>query len=574
MLFIEAVGKAAPAHIAGKGFLFFRRRQPVFLLDPLQGADGGHIGRMLFRLAAHAQRPICDAEVMPLLGWYLRVERCKAHTLLYGLRCGEIGFLFGGYFRPGYLHFCFCGRFRLHFWFLWRQFGRKIIRPTFAGDHDRNTERFQLALHRFQRRDRKSGHQIGAASAADSTFRCGISELVMQCLGILFKRLVEISNLYQYQRIRILCAQCGILLPNRACLCHWHLQRFFKAKHGIGAVQIGPHGFQPLLPQVIVPVVRFRGFPCGEHILINFLHPVSVQKLCGHSFDALPIVCNGVLGKRPHHILRRIHEEIYDLPGQLFPLIFRHGRPVGIGEEFVLGDQFSDAFGRLRPFQRDLGIGGRDTAVTELDALATDAGNIVISAAVTAVLAVIILEVFFPLGLILVGGVKSVHAETVVGASTALTQHLVDLVGGNKKLPVGSKPVGNGKMQRLSLKVTEPLQYLFRTVAPETQQVLPGVQRIVERSPLIHAFLQGIRLAEKAIDLLLHFRIAALDGMGQHGLRQKARFPCFLRYVPAGIGDAVRQLHPLVMLDFIQFALRHIPPQIQQLPDALRCFLP
>lgn len=216
----------------------------------------------------------------------------------------------------------------------------------------------------------------------------------MQCLGILFKRLVEISNLYQYQRIRILCAQCGILLPNRACLCHWHLQRFFKAKHGIGAVQIGPHGLQPLFPQVIAPVVLFRGFPCGEHILINFLHPVSVRKLCGHGFYALPIVCNGVLGERPHHILRRIHEEIDDFPGQLFPLILRHGRSVGIGEEFVLGDQFSDAFGCLRPFQRDLGIGGRDTAVAELDALATDAGDIVIPAAVTAVLPVIILEVF------------------------------------------------------------------------------------------------------------------------------------------------------------------------------------
>ena len=152
----------------------------------------------------------------------------------------------------------------------------------------------------------------------------------MQCLGILFKRLVEISNLYQYQRIRILCAQCGILLPNRACLCHWHLQRFFKAKYGIGAVQIGPHGFQPLLPQVIVPVVCLGGFPGSEHILINFLHPVSIQKLCGHGFDALPIVCNGVLGKRPHHIVRCIHEKVDDLPGQLFPLILRHGRPVGI----------------------------------------------------------------------------------------------------------------------------------------------------------------------------------------------------------------------------------------------------
>ena len=212
--------------------------------------------------------------------------------------------------------------------------------------------------------------------------------------------------------------------------------------------------------------------------------------------------------------------------------------------------------------------------MAELDALATDAGDIVIPAAVTAVLPVIILEVFFTLGLILVGGVKGIHTESIVGVSAALTQYLIDLIGRNKKLPVGSKPVGNGKMQRLPLQITEPLQYLFRTVAPETQQVLPSVQCIVERFPLIHAFLQRIRLAEKAIDLLLSFRIAALDGMGQHGQRQKARLPCFLRYVPAGIGDAVRQLHPFVMLDFIQFALRHIPPQIQQLPDAPRCFLP
>ena len=119
VVFIEAVGKAAPAHIAGKGFLFFRRRQPVFLLDPLQGADGGHIGRILFRLAAHAQRPVGDAEVMPPLGRYLRVERCKAHTPLYGLRCGESGFFFGWYFRGCLRSRCFCCEWFLpHFWFL------------------------------------------------------------------------------------------------------------------------------------------------------------------------------------------------------------------------------------------------------------------------------------------------------------------------------------------------------------------------------------------------------------------------------------------------------------------------
>ena len=144
MLFIEAIGKAAPAHIAGKDLLLLRCRQPVFAFHCLQGADRRHIGRILLRLAAHAQRPVCDAEVMPLLGWYLRVERGKAHTLLYGLRCGEELFFFGVCFRDCLRSRCFrCGRFRLQsFWFRCGQFGRKIIRPAFAGDNDRNTERF------------------------------------------------------------------------------------------------------------------------------------------------------------------------------------------------------------------------------------------------------------------------------------------------------------------------------------------------------------------------------------------------------------------------------------------------
>ena len=89
--------------------------------------------------------------------------------------------------------------------------------------------------------------------------------------------------------------------------------------------------------------------------------------------------------------------------------------------------------------------------MAELDALATGVGEIVIPAAVTTVLAVIILEVLFPLGLILVGGVKGVHTESIVGAVIAAAQYLVHLIGGNKKLPVGSKPVGNGKMKRLPL---------------------------------------------------------------------------------------------------------------------------
>ena len=89
--------------------------------------------------------------------------------------------------------------------------------------------------------------------------------------------------------------------------------------------------------------------------------------------------------------------------------------------------------------------------MAELNALATGVGEIVVSGVAATVFAVIILEVFFALGLIFVGSIKGIHAEAIAGAVIAAAQYLVHLIGGNKKSPVGSKPVGNGKMKRLPL---------------------------------------------------------------------------------------------------------------------------
>ena len=86
--------------------------------------------------------------------------------------------------------------------------------------------------------------------------------------------------------------------------------------------------------------------------------------------------------------------------------------------------------------------------------------------------------------------------------------------------------------------------------------------------------MQRIRRTEKLINLLLRFRIAALAGLRQHGQRQKSRVSRFRCHVPAGVGNAVSKPHPLVVIDLIQFTLRHIPPQLQQLPDTLCRFLP
>ena len=85
-----------------------------------------------------------------------------------------------------------------------------------------------------------------------------------------------------------------------------------------------------IAPDYIVNELILKGTNQSFDILINFQHAVGVGELRSHGLYALPIVCNGVLRKRPHHILRRIHEKVDDLPGQLFPLILRHGRPVGI----------------------------------------------------------------------------------------------------------------------------------------------------------------------------------------------------------------------------------------------------
>ena len=63
---VKRLGHAAPAHIAGEGFLFLGRGKAALRLNLLQGADGRHIILVFGFLAAHAQVIVGDAEVVPL----------------------------------------------------------------------------------------------------------------------------------------------------------------------------------------------------------------------------------------------------------------------------------------------------------------------------------------------------------------------------------------------------------------------------------------------------------------------------------------------------------------------------
>ena len=63
---VKRLGHAAPAHIAGEGFLFLGRGKAALRLDLFQGADGRHVILIFGFLAAHAQVIVGDAEVVPL----------------------------------------------------------------------------------------------------------------------------------------------------------------------------------------------------------------------------------------------------------------------------------------------------------------------------------------------------------------------------------------------------------------------------------------------------------------------------------------------------------------------------
>ena len=85
VLFIEAVGKAAPAHITGEDFLFSRCRKAVFFFELFKQPDGGDIVPKTLARRSNAERIVGNAEVVTLRLRYLRVED-KALRARFALR--------------------------------------------------------------------------------------------------------------------------------------------------------------------------------------------------------------------------------------------------------------------------------------------------------------------------------------------------------------------------------------------------------------------------------------------------------------------------------------------------------
>lgn len=61
--FYKAVRQTAPAYIPGENFLFFRRCQTIFCLNPFQAANGRNVGGVFFTTGSMPQFTICDTEI-------------------------------------------------------------------------------------------------------------------------------------------------------------------------------------------------------------------------------------------------------------------------------------------------------------------------------------------------------------------------------------------------------------------------------------------------------------------------------------------------------------------------------
>ena len=93
-------------------------------------------------------------------------------------------------------------------------------------------------------------------------------------------------------------------------------------------------------------------------------------------------------------------------------------------------------------------------------------------------------------------------------------------------------------------------------------------------APFLRDFLQHLRVGKQGSDALLDFRKAALLGEGQTKDGSITRFSGLRRHIPGGQRKVFRQRAALIVHNPVKLALGHIPPQIQQFPNALRRLLP
>ena len=184
--------------------------------------------------------------------------------------------------------------------------------------------------------------------------------------------------------------------------------------------------------------------------MVDFLHPHGISQLMCDFLNTLPIIANGILRKRLGISIRCVKEKAVDFPRQPSDLIVRHCGTVSVGEKFPAGDHGCDPLGNPAPAHLYLGIGFGNAAVTERQAFSRICA-VIVAPVIAAVLTVQAFQMLFPFLRILIAGKERVDAQTIITVVLSAAQHLVDLIGGNKKSPLRVVILGRGKGQGFSL---------------------------------------------------------------------------------------------------------------------------
>ena len=180
-------------------------------------------------------------------------------------------------------------------------------------------------------------------------------------------------------------------------------------------------------------------------------------------------------------------------------------------------------------------------------------------------------QVLLPFLRIRMGREEIINLQPVI---LTASQHPVDLVRGNEKAPLGIVVLGGGEKNRFTLKILKLPQQFRHMTAPKAHQVRIFCIGGGKYAPFLRDFLQHLRVSKQNSDALLDFRKAALFGKSQTKDGSITRFSGLRRHISGSQCQSVSQSVPFKGCDLTKLALGHIPPQIQQLPDAFCRLLP
>ena len=220
-----------------------------------------------------------------------------------------------------------------------------------------------------------------------------------------------------------------------------------------------------------------------------------------------------------------------------------------------------------------MGVGFCQTAMAEGQS-GRGIGLIVVPTMIAAVLAMLLFQKPLPLFGIGVPAEKGKSIQSGFIASLGATQNTVYFIVGNEEPPLWVIPIGGGEYQRFPLQIFQTAQKCCGVIPSTSQQTAVFFIDGGEQCPLVHKLAEGITIFQKALHLCFNFREATFGRIGQRGQGEIPGISGFVAEFPSGIDQGLCQLHALEVLHPVKLALGHIPPQVQQFPNALCRLLP